>query len=202
MKKRGIFFLIVVALIWTIANIQGAAAYSNTVAKPYDYENHDTGWGCTADADKTTGLTLAHVNCWGSPTNGWGSVGVNTTIGTAHYVTVSSSVEITAYLSTGIFGHAQVDVWIYIYQINNDKSLTELWHHCAWTSGDIGSSHTKAYTSFAPSVSATTGDRISGQICICIRFVAGGAYGATVAHTSSDLTGSARMIVSSITWSY
>lgn len=194
--------ILIVSVVWMFASIQGVAAYSNTREAPYDYQHHDARLGCTSDADKQTGLILAYVNCWGAPTNGWGEVGVRTSISTPKYVTVSADVSITAYLTTGIFGHAQVDVWIYIFKINSDDSLTELWRHCAWTSDDIGSNRQRTYSSFSPAVHATSGNTISGDIYICIRFVAGGAYGATVCYTSSDTTGSARMYVNSITWSY
>ncbi|MCF2136844.1 MAG: hypothetical protein K9W43_06320 [Candidatus Thorarchaeota archaeon] len=201
MKHRTIVLLLLVCVVWTSVNLQGVAAYSNSDTPGYPYSDHGAGAGCTSDAYPydNYGYVVAHVNAIGFPSNGWALLGARDNINGNHYLTITATVRIYAYISTNIFGHGQIDVNVLIL---NADTHTILWEHCAWTSGDIGPSNHKSYINFQPTISATTNDVYGGNLLICVKFVAGGAYGTLIGYTSKDTTSSARMYIDQISWSY
>lgn len=166
----------------------------------YDWSDTYEGLGTTANAYPYYERVEVHVDCWGAQTCGWALVGaLDDGISGQHTFTISADIRIYAYMSTGLFGHATIEIRLEL--INADNHAV-LWTHSEWDSGDIGSLNTRTYSGYSPSIEATTDTSYGGNLLFCVKFIAHGAYGATICRSSSLTSTPAKVYIDQITWSY
>lgn len=194
--------LVLFSILFVISNIPSAlATVQHTAYYPYDH--------CDRGASGTGTIRSMYYNYWGYVTgyvdtsltgDAWALFGDENYFSSAHVFTISAQVSLTAYMTTGWAGSAQIYIYLEIRDASN-PTAKPLWSHLAWSSS-IGPNQHRSYSSFTPTISATTDTSCGGSLIFCVRFDVAAQWGATVCRSSTQTTSDAKLIISTITWSY